>query len=145
MKRPFAPSRLTPDLDRVEAYWRGMLRGHALIPFWDDFKPTDLPDLRGRLFLIGVYSKPNRFRFDDIGAELVQPGRYELEGLFADERPPSTPFEFLISQCAATLESEAPTLYRHEPEGDRRPYARLILPMWGDGRISMLLGAVDWT
>lgn len=144
MKRPFAPTgHLTPDLDRVEAYWRGMLRGSAQIPFWDDFKPTDLPDLRGRLFLIGVYPKPSRFRFDLIGADVTQPGQ-PLEGLFADETPPVTPFEFLISQCHATLEAEAPTLYRHEPDGGRRPYARLILPMWGDGRIGMLLGAIDW-
>ena len=144
MKRPFAPSRqLPPDLARVEAYWRGLLRGSAQIPFWDDFNPTELPDLEGRLFLMGVYSKPERYRFDQVGRDLMQRGR-EQEGLFADEAPPATPFEFLISQCAATTEAEAPTFYQHQPEAGRRPYQRLILPMWGDGRLSMLLGAVDW-
>lgn len=144
MKRPFAPSgRLPPDLARVEAYWRGLLRGSAEIPFWDDFKPTDLPDLAGRLFLIGVYAKPERYRLDQVGADLMRPG--EQEGLFVDETAPVTPFEFLTAQCAATTEAAATTLYRHEPDGGRRPYRRLILPMWGDGHLSMLLGAIDWS
>ena len=146
MKRPFAlAGRLPPDLARVEAYWRGLLRGSAEIPFWDDFNPTELPDLAGRLFLIGVYPKPERYRFDQVGADLMRAGHSELEGLFADETSPVTPFEFLIAQCAATTEASAPTLYRHEPGGERRPYERLILPMWGDGRLSMLLGAIDWS
>lgn len=144
MKRPFAPTRHhSPDLDRVEAYWRGLLRGSAEIPFWDDFNPMELPDLANRLFLIGVYPKPERYRFDQVGADLRGSGHHDLEGLFADETPPVTPFEFLIPQCAATTEASAPTLYRHEPDGGRS-YRRLILPMWGDGRLSMLLGAIDW-
>lgn len=138
MKRPFAPSgHLSPDLARVEACWRGLLRGSAKIPFWDDFNPTTLPDLQTRLFLIGVYTKPERYRFDQVGADL-RPG---LEGLFADEVAPAPPFEFLASQAHATTEAAAPTLYRHEGE---KPYTRLLLPMWGDGRIGMLLGAVDF-
>lgn len=142
MKRPFAPTGgLSPDLTRVQACWQGLLRGSAKIPFWDDFDPTVLPDLEGRLFLIGVYSKPERFRFDSVGAELTKAGKREVEGLFADETPAASPFDFLIAQCAATTEASAPTLYRHEAE---RAYDRLILPMWGDGRLSMLLGCVDW-
>jgi hypothetical protein len=38
------------------------------------------------------------------------------------------------------VEARAPTYYR-DAEG---PSSRLLLPMWGDGRISMLLGAVAW-
>jgi hypothetical protein len=145
MKRPFAPTgRLAPDLDRVEAYWRSLLRGSAQIPFWDDFNPTVLPDIAGRLFLMGVYPGPDRFRFDQVGADITAAGHREVEGLFADETPPATPFEFLIAQCAATVEAGESTLYRHEP-AQGRGYSRLILPMWGDGRIGMLLGAIDWS
>lgn len=143
MKRPFAPSYLTPDLTRVQAYWQSLLRGSAQIPFWDDFNPTMLPDLQDRLFLIGVYPRPERYRYDRIGAELTRVANREMEGLFADEVPPGPPFDFLISQCAAATEASAPTLYRHQPETGP-DYSRLILPMWGDGRLSMLLGAVDW-
>lgn len=139
MKRPFAPTgRLSPDLKRVRDYWEGLMRGSARIPFWDDFNPADLPDLKGRLFLIGVYPKPERYRFDEVGAELTSKGRREVEGLFADEVPPAAPFEFLVSQCSATTEAGEPTLYRCEA------YTRLILPMWGDGRLSLLAGVVEW-
>ena len=34
-----------------------------------------------------------------------------------------------------------PTCFRFD--GDDRPYSRLLLPMWGDGRASMILGAVE--
>ncbi len=141
MKRPFAPSaHLTPDLARVEAYWRSLLRGSAQIPFWDDFDPSKLPDLRDRQFLVGVYARPERYRFDLVGGALTKASGHELEGLFADETPPAWPFEYLIAQCAATTEAGAPTL--HRAEGDR-PYSRLILPMWGDGRLSMLAGVIE--
>ncbi|MGE5501733.1 MAG: hypothetical protein ACM3W4_07390 [Ignavibacteriales bacterium] len=137
MKRPFAPpAHLPPGLERVQAYWRGLLRGSAQIPFYDDYDPTALPDLRRRIFLIGVYAKPERYRFEQVGGDL----RKGLEGLFADEIQPTPPFEFLVSQAHATTEASAPTAF-HDGE---RPYVRLLLPMWGDGRIGMLLGAVEW-
>jgi hypothetical protein len=44
--------------------------------------------------------------------------------------------QFLVSQCSATVESRAPTYYRNDgAEG----YSRLVLPLWGYGRIGMLL------
>ncbi|WP_041373032.1 PAS domain-containing protein [Phenylobacterium zucineum] len=135
MKHPYAvPGRLPADLERVYAYWKGLLRGSAQIPFWDDARLTDLPDLAGRLFLVDAFQRPERFRFGTVGEDLPA----DLSGLFLDEVEPPTPFEFLLSQASATVEAQAPTYVRAE-DG----YARLLLPMWGDGRISMLLGAVD--
>lgn len=141
MKPPFAvPARLSPDLARVLAYWRGLLRGGADMPFWDDARLTDLPDLADRLFLVDAFDRPERFRYDMVGAGLGA----ELAGRFLDETTPARPFDFLRSQCSATVEGAAPTWFQAEGEGkDAKGYARLILPMWGDGRISMLLGAVD--
>jgi hypothetical protein len=49
------------------------------------------------------------------------------------------PFGYLRAQCSATVEARAPTC--HE---DAAGYSRILLPMWGDGHIGMLLGAVDW-
>lgn len=146
MTTPFSvPSDLPADLARVLAYWRGLLRGNADMPFWDDVKLSDLPDLADRLFLIDVFARPDRFRFALVG-KAISGG--DLDGLFLDEVGPRPPLSFLTSQCSATVEAGAPTCFR----GDAPPsaggdggaaYMRLLLPMWGDGRISMLLGAVD--
>jgi hypothetical protein len=139
LKHPYAlPTQLSPDLTRVRAYWEGLLRGAATMPFWDDVKPSDLPDLTGRLFLVDVFGPQERFRLDQVGEALAPEG---LAGKFLDETELHRPFEFLNSQCAATVECAAPTYFRNS--GVALPYARLLLPLWGEGRISMLLGAVD--
>lgn len=145
MNRPYAaPTRLAPDLARVRAYWKGLLRGGAQMPFWDDAKLTDLPELADRLLLIDVFERPERFRFRDTGDALHS---QDLTGRFIDEIELSWPFEFLRSQCSATVESATPTYFRHEG-GKQSPsmgdYSRLLLPMWGEGRIGMLLGAVTF-
>lgn len=139
-KHPYAPPvRLSPELARVQAYWRGLLRGGAEMPFWDDAKLTDLPDLADRLFLIDVFSPPERYRFATLGKALTGG---DLAGRFLDETQLSSPFAFLRSQAAATVEAAQPTYFRDE--GELGGYGRLLLPMWGEGRISMLLGAVDF-
>jgi len=145
MKHPFAlPARLPPDLARVEAYWRGLLRGAAQMPFFDDARLSDLPDLTGQLLLIDAFQRPERFRFAVVGKDL---GGAELAGRFLDETDLAFPLEFLRAQCSVTVECAAPTCFRRDSEAGAGAaagsYARLLLPMWGDGRISMLLGAVD--
>lgn len=145
MTRPFAlPKHLSPDLARVKAYWEGLLRGSAEIPFWDDLDLTALPDLSGRLFLVGVFSNPERFRLEVVGEDISAALEAPVAGLFIDETASSPPFDFLGAQGSATVEAAAPT----HGEGvlpDGRRYRRLLLPMWGDGRLSMLLGVVDWS
>jgi hypothetical protein len=135
MKHPFAaPTRLPPALARVRAYWKSLLRGSAEMPFWDDAKLTDMPDLADHLFLLDVFDKPERFRFAlESSALSAQP----LAGEFIDDLQLSPPLDFLRAQASATVEAAAPTFHRG-PGG-----ARLLLPMWGDGRIGMLLGAVE--
>lgn len=145
MTRPFAlPQHLSPDLARVKAYWEGLLRGSAEIPFWDDLDLTALPDLSGRLFLVGVFSKPERFRLEVIGEDISAALTAPVAGLFIDETDNTPPFDFLGSQGSATVEAGAPT-YAEGALADGRRYRRLLLPMWGDGRLSMLLGVVDWS
>ena len=142
MKHPFAiPAHLSPDLTRVQAYWRGLLRGEAKMPFWDDAKLSDLPDLTDRLFLVDVFQGPERFRFGEVGAGI---GGQEMEGRFLDETALGYPVEFLRGQCSVTIECAAPTCFRMDEAGGRDAYSRLLLPMWGDGRVSMILGVVDF-
>lgn len=140
MKPPFAvPADLSPDLTRVQAYWTGLLRGAATMPFWDDCRLTDLPDLTGRLFLVNVFSDPERFRFDRVGRDI---GGSELEGLFLDETRLTWPFEYLRAQSSTAVEASAPTYFGWKGEAGPA-YSRLVLPMWGDGRVSMLLGVIE--
>lgn len=140
MKQPFAvPARLSPDLDRVRAYWRSLLRGAAEMPFWDDAKLTDLPDLADRLLLLDV-QQPERFRLATVGARA---GGEALEGCFLDETALGSPLEFLRAQASATVEAASATCFHFEGKGGQA-YSRLLLPMWGDGRISMILGAVSF-
>ena len=140
MKHPYAlPAHLSPDLARVRDYWNGLLRGAAAMPFWDDAKLTDLPELSERLFLVDVFAQPERFRLNTIGAALN--GSAEA-GTFLDHADLDWPFDYLRSQASATVEAAAPTAHHCEAAGGTRGYTRLLLPMWGEGRISMLLGAV---
>lgn len=142
MSRPFTPpKRLSPDFQRVQAYWEGLLRGAAEIPFWDDLDLGALPDLAPRIFLIGAFSKPERFRLEQVGADLTAAIGEEVAGRFLDEVEPRGPIAWLTAQCSATVEAGAPT-WCEDAAG--QGWRRLILPMWGDGRISMLLGVAEF-
>ena len=123
------------------AYWQGLLRGSADMPFWDDYDPGVLRDLEGRLLLLDVFDKPQRFRFNAVGDELGS-GR---AGGFVDTSDSPSPFDYVEAQASATMEGGAPTFFRHPFEGAARErvYSRLLLPMWGDGRVGMILGVVD--
>lgn len=135
---PFAlPEKLEADLAEVRAHWHGLIRGQASdMPFWDDVKLSALPKIEDRLMLVGVFEKPERFRFDILGKHIVKIYGADVTGKFADEIEPGDPFEYFRSQAGVTVEGAAPTYYKSGT------HARLLLPLWGDGRISMLLGAV---
>lgn len=139
MITPFAAVDLSPKLTKVEAYWRSLIRGANNLPFWDDFVPAALSEVGGDLLLLDVFAKPTRLRFDSIvGPEIERRYGEAVRDRFSDEIELRTPFEYLNAQASATLESGKPTLHRGSS------YVRLLLPMWGDGRISMLLCAYDW-
>jgi hypothetical protein len=147
---PFSlPRKLEPDLARLRAYWDGLNRGDADMPFWDDVNLSMLPDLAGRLMLIEVFDRPVRFRLGMVGEEIKQQYGKNVVGKFLDEIDIHSPLQYLSSQASAALENRAPTHYRHDSSkrsssGATAGYSRLLLPMWGDGRIGMLLGGVVW-
>ena len=98
--------------------------------------------------LIEAFDKPLRFRLGTVGAELAERYRGDLSNKFLDETETHHPLQYLNSQCSATVEKRAPSYYQHRAAKTRvRPaeeYSRLLLPMWGNGHIGMLLGAVTW-
>ena len=138
---PYAvPHSLERDLARVHTFWDGLKRHEAKMPFWDDVKMSALPDLADRLMMVEATDKPVRFRiaFGVVGADVKQHYGHDLSGKFLDEIDAAAPLQFLVSQCSATVESRAPNYHRNDgAEG----YSRRVLPLWGDGRIGMLLVA----
>jgi hypothetical protein len=139
--QPFPlPDKLERDLARVLSYWQGLRRAENSMPFWDDLKLSALADLPVPTLLVDVFASPERFRFNYLASELAQKSGEGLLHTFADDVELRDPFAFLRAQCSATVEARMPTYYRG---GAAPAFARLLLPMWGDGRISMLLGAVE--
>ena len=130
------PGKLDDNLAQVFAYWMSLKRAGNEMPFWDDVKLSALPELADSLMLIDAFEMPERFRLRTVGKGLAERYGDGVTGKFLDEIEPRAPFGFLRAQCSATVEARAPTCF----EAD---YTRLLLPMWGDGHIGMLLGAVD--
>ena len=137
---PFSvPPSLEPGLVRVRNYWHGLRRGQADIPFTDDVKLSALSSAGVDLFLVDVFERPSRFRIAvDEGGITARYGK-AVEGVFADEIVPEAPLEYFLSQCSACAEGRVPTYYRSVPPSS---YVRLLLPLWGDGHINALLGAI---
>jgi hypothetical protein len=144
---PFAlPPKLPLELPRVLVYWESLKRGENSMPFWDDAALTSMPDLSDRLMLVDVFENPQRFRLNSVGERIRRRYGADLAGKFVDEISPQVPFEFLAAQASVTIEAKAPTFFAGAPEGAsgrHRGYARLLLPMWGEGRIGMMLGAIE--
>ena len=131
------PKNLPAVLSDVYNYWHGLIRGEASdMPYWDDVNLADLPAAADHLMLMTAFAKPERVRFEIVGKKITSQYGHELAGSFADEIDHKAPLSFLLSQASATIEGHAPSYYQDEST------ARLMLPLWGDGHISMLLGAI---
>jgi hypothetical protein len=146
---PFLPPRRLPArLARLQSYWNDLRRGENAVPFSDDLDLSALPELSGNLMQDDVFESPQRFRFSRVGQELLKGGNPSFTGSFADEIEVGRPFEFFLAQASVTVEASSPTFYRHGASAtggkadDGKGYSRLLLPTWGNGRVSMLVGAV---
>ena len=141
MTKPATPFQLPKTLPSVLSdvydYWDGLIRGKASdMPYWDDVNLSDMPSAAGHLMLMTAFAKPERVRFDIVGKKISSQYGHELTGSFADEIDPKAPLNFLVSQASATIEGQMPSYYQDGNSG------RLVLPLWGDGHVSMLLGAI---
>ncbi len=140
---PFAIEMPLPErLGAVLDDWRARRRGAADIPFADDVDWERLQELCPDAFMLGVFEKPQRFRVELAATPHAPAIAAELAGRFLDEVDLETPLEFLRAQADAAVESGAPTVYRHSAGGGGRPYARLLLPLWGEGHVSALVGVI---
>ena len=144
---PFAvPERLPPPFKDVFNYWKQLIRGRNEMPFWDDVNLAKLPELADRLMFVDVYEDPQRFRLNTLGQKIQKLYGANLIRKFTDEIEPKPPFEFFAAQASATVEASAPTLLklgsRSRKKQEKVSYRRLLLPMWGNGRIEALLGLI---
>ena len=135
------PTQMSAHLTRVKQYWEGLKRAENAIPFWDDVNPSALPELENALMLIEVFERPRRFRFNMAGERIVQSYGAPFAGEFVDGLDAKSPLHYFVAQASVTVEGGQPTYYRHE-SGQVQDYGRILLPLWGDGRVKMLLGAV---
>lgn len=133
--QPFALDRpLAPPLARLLAYWEGLRRGQAEIPFWDDLSEVKIEASGGETFILDAFSRPERFRFNDI--EVAAADREQLLGHFLDDVDLPGVFGLLRAQASATVELMRPTLCVAEG------HQRLLLPAWGEGEVRMIVGGL---
>jgi hypothetical protein len=135
------PEKLEPDLERVLGYWNGLKRGGNEIPFWDDVKISMKTRLGRDVFLMEAFENPPRYRFDLIGDDVIRQYGTPLNGKFTHEIELRPPIDDLTTQCWFTIDRREPTYLQHGA-GSGTGYSRLVLPLWGNGRIEMLLGAI---
>ncbi len=139
-RNPFPlPDRLDAKLQPVVTLWESLKRGENGMPFGDDLGVPALTRLPGNPFLLSVFSTPERCRFeflcDSLRGEVVA-------GSFIDEMSPNINFSYLRAQSSATVEAAEPTLLRLT-QFSGYSYSRVLLPLWGNGQVTMLLGAID--
>jgi hypothetical protein len=150
--RYILPDKLESDLDRVRAYWEGLKRGENDVPFSDDMKFSSHARLAREVIVIEVFEQPLRFRFEIVGDDILDRYGGAIAGKFTDEVDLHAPANELTQQCRATVERRAPTYFRQEPETlagapsspGAKGYSRLVLPLWGNGRVEMLIAAVHF-
>jgi len=132
------PASLEPELVPIYEYWRATRRGGNEVPFWDDVKLSSLGDSADDVVLIDAFENPLRFRLGLAGRSMAARFGPERAGKFLHELAADGPFDHLEAQCAVAVRSRAPTYFRH---GSAPAYARIALPLWGSGRVEMLLVA----
>ena len=139
-RNPFPlPDHLGARLQPVVSFWESLKRGENGMPFGDDLGVPALSSLSGNPFLLSVFASPERFRFE-FTCDRLQ-GAAEA-GSFIDEMAPNVNFSYLRAQSSATVEAAAPTLLRLT-ESSGYSFSRVLLPLWGNGQVNLLLGAID--
>jgi hypothetical protein len=137
-RNPFTvPDRLDPKLQPIVSLWERLKRAENGMPFTDDLDLSVLSSLSGKPFLLSVFAGPERFRFEFAGDGL-QAGA----GQFIDEAAPDIYFNYLRAQSSATVEAAEPTFLRLTQDSGHK-FSRVLLPMWGNGQVNMLLGAIE--
>jgi hypothetical protein len=139
-QNPFRlPDHLDLNLRGIISLWRGLKRAENSMPFADDLELSALSDLPVKPFLLSAFATPERFRFEFLSEGLRAAA---VTGSFIDETSPDNHFCYLRAQASATIEAAEPTFLRLA-DVSGQAFSRVLLPMWGNGEINALLGAID--
>jgi hypothetical protein len=132
-----------PEIDRALAYWRDR-KGARELPARADLDPLDLASLLPRVMMAEVSHEPLAFRYRVAGTGIgifVLHGE-ELTGKFAHELMPPAFGALIHAHYAEAVARRAPVLHAIHLRAELVDtfYARIILPLSGDGqRIDRLL------
>jgi hypothetical protein len=139
-RNPFPlPGRLDAKLQPIVTFWENLRRGENGMPFGDDLGVRALSKLPGNPFLLSVSPAPERYCFEFLCDSLR---RGMGAGGFLDQMPGNVNFSYLRAQSSATVEAAEPTLL-HLTQLSGYRFSRILLPLWGNGQITMLLGNID--
>jgi hypothetical protein len=141
------PDQIEPNLRHIKAYWDGLKRGENNIPFADDLNLEALSGYATCLTVIDAFDEPIRFRFAITGKTVATRYGSDMDGRFLDEMVERDPIDQINAQCHVTASRGVPTYFRSATPsaaapGTRGAYARLLLPLWGEGFSRMLLGGI---
>jgi len=129
------PASLSSGMGQVRDYWGSLKRGGNEVPFWDDVKLSALAGLEGHLVLVDVFEGPQKFRMNTVAKDIRDWYETDIVGKFADEIEAKGPLAYFLAQASTTVEACEPT-YNHDG------FMRLLLPLWGNGYVSVLLGTI---
>lgn len=134
------PTPLSPDLQRLLAYWRGR-RGPRRQPARADIDPLDLGYVIGRLALIELRDHEPRYYVRVwSGAHVVHYG-VDFTGKCLDVACMQDPGCVPTADLDRCAETGRPVLgsCAAERDGEMKRWESLVLPLGEDGRTTMLL------
>jgi len=121
---------------RLIDYWRSKHRGGKL-PARRDIEPADLKPILAQLLLIEVLREPLDFRYRLAGTLSYDIFGYDLTGRRVRDIEPAAWSEMVWQSLATIVQSGEPHFVRLDfetPEGNRRSYRVVRLPLADDGQ-----------
>jgi hypothetical protein len=133
-----------PDIDRVVAYWRAK-KGERAFPARADIDPLEFARALPRVMMAEVSYDPLEFRYRVAGTGLFAMHGQELTGKLARELDPPEFGALIHRHYAEVIERRAPILHLIELTVNylKTSYARIILPLSGDGTVIDRLMTVE--
>ena len=133
-----------PDIDRILAYWRAK-KGDRAFPSRADIDPMEFTRELPRVMMAEVSYDPLEFRYRIAGTGLFAMHGQELTGKLARELDPPEFGALIHRHYAEVIERRAPILHLIELTVNylKTSYARIILPLSGDGTVIDRLMTVE--
>jgi len=125
-----------PEIDRALAYWREK-KGDRELPSRADIDPLEISKSLPRVMVAEVSYDPLEFRYRLAGTGLFAMHGQELTGQLARDLNPPEFGALIHSHYSEVVARRVPILHVIELTSDdvMTSYARIILPLSGDGKV----------